>query len=708
MAEQLCSERQIPHIQKDNLLKSPGSSSSDLGARLGCALASQLHLKPPSQFLSTSTAGRGPLSSALSQRLSRAVAGAASSSSALWDKSTSLPSIAVQRVGLLHHASSGTGGPAAASTSGVASSSSSRLSSATRCSLTATAAAAGAANATPASQPASCGAALPAVSAAVSSCNSSSMHSVASRSLNCSNNNNNNGMNGVNGGSASELRSSLDSASCNGALSSSGDVHRRRQSPDGPNVDPHGRRLPLSPAEALLYYGNRLSTYERTEVTQYRDIWYLGLNASKIEYDEGVGQNGGYDDETGSYIKVMHDHIAFRYEILEVIGKGSFGQVIRAYDHKTKEHVALKIIRNKKRFHQQALIEVKILDHLKKKDKDQYHNVIHMYDYFYFRSHLCITFELMGMNLYELIKNNSYQGFSLNLIRRFAYSLVQCLRLLHRERIIHCDLKPENILLKQRGSSAIKVIDFGSSCFVHQRVYTYIQSRFYRSPEVILGLPYGTAIDIWSLGCILAELYTGLPLFPGEHEADQLACIMEVLGMPPPCVLELATRRRLFFDSKNVPRLTQNSKGKKRRPNSKTLAAVLGCNDEEFVDFLSLCLVWNPDTRVTPDEALRHSWLAMPKDSRQIYKTVQAITVKETETGSLSNSYKVYKCARPTEQKITEQRKATTSSSDTSASSEESPLLPSSSGSHCGSLSNGHKFHGDPLQDSGTFLPPIL
>ncbi|XP_075743079.1 dual specificity tyrosine-phosphorylation-regulated kinase 4-like isoform X1 [Rhipicephalus microplus] len=700
MAEQLCSERQIPHIQKDNLLKSPGSSSSDLGARLGCALASQLHLKPPSQFLSTSTAGgRGPLSSALSQRLSRAVAGAASSSSVLWDKSTSLPSIAVQRVGLLHHASSGS----TASTSAAASS---RLSSATRCSLTATAAAAGAANATPASQPASCGAALPPVSAAVSSsCSSSSMHSVACRSQSCSNNNN--GTNGVNGGgSASELRATLDSSSCNGALSVDG--HRRRQSPDGPNVDPHGRRLPLSPAEALLYYGNRLSSYERTEVSQYRDVWYLGLDASKIEYDEGAGQNGGYDDETGSYIKVMHDHIAYRYEILEVIGKGSFGQVIRAFDHKTKEHVALKIIRNKKRFHQQALIEVKILDHLKKKDKDQYHNVIHMYDYFYFRNHLCITFELMGMNLYELVKNNSYQGFSLNLIRRFAYSLVQCLRLLHREKIIHCDLKPENILLKQRGSSAIKVIDFGSSCFVHQRVYTYIQSRFYRSPEVILGLPYGTAIDIWSLGCILAELYTGLPLFPGEHEADQLACIMEVLGLPPPCVLELATRRRLFFDSKNVPRLTQNSKGKKRRPNSKTLAAVLGCNDEEFIDFLSLCLVWNPDTRVTPDEALRHSWLAMPKDSRQIYKTVQAITVKETETGSLSNSYKVYKCARPTEQKITEQRKATTSSSDTSASSEESPLLPSSSGSHCGSVSNGHKFPGDPLQDSGTFLPPIL
>lgn len=105
----------------------------------------------------------------------------------------------------------------------------------------------------------------------------------------------------------------------------------------------------------------------------------------------------------------------------------------------------------------------------------------------------------------------------------------------------------ENVLLKQRGSSSIKVIDFGSSCYSHQRVYTYIQSRFYRSPEVILGLPYGTPIDMWSLGCILAELYTGYPLFPGEDEIEQLACIMEVLGLPPEHIISHATRRRLFF-----------------------------------------------------------------------------------------------------------------------------------------------------------------
>lgn len=78
-------------------------------------------------------------------------------------------------------------------------------------------------------------------------------------------------------------------------------------------------------------------------------------------------------------------------------------------------------------------------------------------------------------------------------------------------------------------------------------VYTYIQSRFYRSPEVILGLSYNMAIDMWSLGCILAELFTGMPIFPGENEQEQLACIMEVLGVPDRELINRSTRKKLFF-----------------------------------------------------------------------------------------------------------------------------------------------------------------
>ncbi|XP_062426322.1 dual specificity tyrosine-phosphorylation-regulated kinase 4 [Rhea pennata] len=379
-------------------------------------------------------------------------------------------------------------------------------------------------------------------------------------------------------------------------------------------------RLPMTASEALKYFRNHLTVYEQKEIFNYTDLWFLGLEAKKIEGLPET-QNNCYDDEHGSYLKVLHDHIAYRYEVLEVIGKGSFGQVAKCMDHKTNELVAVKIIRNKKRFHSQALVEVKILDTLLKKDKDNTHNIIHMKEHFYFRNHFCISFELLGINLYELIKKNKFQGFSLSLIRRFTQCVLRCLQVLYQERIIHCDLKPENILLYHKGQGSVKVIDFGSSCYEHQRVYTYVQSQFYRSPEVIVGHPYAMAVDMWSLGCIMAELYTGYPLFPGENEVDQFACIMEVLGLPPADFIQAASRRRTFFDSKGLPRSITNSKGKKRFPNSKDLSTVLKTHDAAFLDFLKECLMWEPALRMTPDEAMKHAWIQEPKAFRARQRT---------------------------------------------------------------------------------------
>eukprot|EP00756_Hemistasia_phaeocysticola_P018176 Hpha_TRINITY_DN15579_c2_g6::TRINITY_DN15579_c2_g6_i1::g.106176::m.106176/K18669/DYRK2_3_4; dual specificity tyrosine-phosphorylation-regulated kinase 2/3/4 len=271
--------------------------------------------------------------------------------------------------------------------------------------------------------------------------------------------------------------------------------------------------------------------------------------------------------------------------------------------------MALKVIRNKKRFHHQALVEVKILDHLRTHDQDDQYNIVRMEEYFYFRNHLCITFELLSINLYEFIKNNNFQGVSLGLIRRFAIQLLTSLKYLYRERIIHCDLKPENILLKSPTKSGIKVIDFGSSCFDDERIYTYIQSRFYRSPEVILGISYGRAIDSWSFGCILAELYTGLPLFPGENEMEQLACIMEILDVPPRHIIEQSTRKKQFFDLNDQPRIEPNSRGKRRRPGAKDLQSALHCSDPAFISFLEGFLRWDHRERFTPEDGLRHEWI---------------------------------------------------------------------------------------------------
>lgn len=181
--------------------------------------------------------------------------------------------------------------------------------------------------------------------------------------------------------------------------------------------------------------------------------------------------------------------------------------------------------------------------------------------------------------------------------------------LLRRHGVIHCDLKPENVLLSRCSSSAIRVIDFGSSCYEDQKVYTYIQSRFYRSPEVILGMSYGLPIDMWSVGCILAELLTGFPLFPGEDEQEQLGCIMEVFGPPDRRLIDHCTRAKLFFDASGKPKPVVSSRGRKRRPSSKTLSQALKCQDDSLLDFIARCLKWNPVARMQPDEALEHPFI---------------------------------------------------------------------------------------------------
>lgn len=236
---------------------------------------------------------------------------------------------------------------------------------------------------------------------------------------------------------------------------------------------------------------------------------------------------------------------------------------------------------------------------------------------FYFRGHLCISTELLSMNLYELIKAYEFKGFPLTLIRRFAKQILSSLVMLKGKRVIHCDLKPENILLAHPLHSEIKVIDFGSSCFENEKVYTYIQSRFYRSPEVILGMSYGMPIDMWSLGCILAELLTGYPIFPGENEQEQLACIMEIFGPPEKHLIEKSSRKKLFFDSLGKPRVTVSSKGRRRRPSSKTLQQALKCDDDAFLDFISRCLRWDPERRMRPEEAVQHEFVTGIKRAPQ-------------------------------------------------------------------------------------------
>ena len=263
--------------------------------------------------------------------------------------------------------------------------------------------------------------------------------------------------------------------------------------------------------------------------------------------------NHGYDNVNYDYILVVNDVIVNphgrQYTILDSLGSGTFGQVVKVLDSATGKEMAVKVIKNRTAYFTQARVEVDILHKLNNVyDPEDKRRIVRMHESFTFRNHLCLVFELLWMNLFDVIKENNYKGFSTNLVRIMLRQLLQCAKVLEKAKIIHCDMKPENILLQKASSPDIKVIDFGSACFEGMTVYTYIQSRFYRSPEVILGLPYTGKIDVWSLGCIAAELFLGLPLFPGQSEYDQIKRIVDMLGLPPTDMLEQGKNTAKFFN----------------------------------------------------------------------------------------------------------------------------------------------------------------
>jgi dual specificity protein kinase YAK1 len=265
-----------------------------------------------------------------------------------------------------------------------------------------------------------------------------------------------------------------------------------------------------------------------------------------------ASRNEGFDNEDNDYIlhvnDVLGDDPDRQYLVIDVLGQGTFGQVVKCQNLFNGEIVAVKVVKNKPAYFNQSLMEVNILELLNRRfDTNDSRHIIRMKDSFVFRRHLCLVFEQLSINLYELIKQNQFRGVTVNLVRVFTSQILDALTCLSDAKIIHCDLKPENILLRDLHETTIKVIDFGSACQEHQTVYTYIQSRFYRSPEVLLGLPYSNSIDIWSLGCIVAELFLGLPIFPGSSEYNQISRIIEMLGMPPSYMIEVGKSAKAFF-----------------------------------------------------------------------------------------------------------------------------------------------------------------
>ncbi|CAN6359796.1 unnamed protein product [Urochloa humidicola] len=295
-------------------------------------------------------------------------------------------------------------------------------------------------------------------------------------------------------------------------------------------------------------------------------------------------------EENKEFPIIVDSVIAGRYRVTEYLGSAAFSK---------------------------SLDEIKLLKFVNKYDPHDDHHILRLYDYFYFQEHLFIVTELLRANLYEFQKYNQESGdevyFSLPRIQAIARQCLEALVYLHHLNIVHCDLKPENILLKSYSRCEIKVIDLGSSCFLSDNLNLYIQSRSYRSPEVILGLPYDQKIDIWSLGCILAELYTGEVLFPNESVPIILARMIGTIGPIDMEMFALGQETQKYFTDEYDLFHKNEETGQLEYliPEKSSLRRHLQCPDKKFVDFLSYLLQINPKKRPTATEALQHRWLSV-------------------------------------------------------------------------------------------------
>ena len=232
-----------------------------------------------------------------------------------------------------------------------------------------------------------------------------------------------------------------------------------------------------------------------------------------------------------------------------------------------------------------------------------------------------------------------FGGLMLGSIRRICHQVLTSLAFLRRREIVHCDLKPENILLIQPKEIGVKVIDFGSSCRLNARLYQYIQSRFYRSPEVLLGLTYTEAIDMWSLGCILVELYTGEPLFGGTDQFDQMHRIVTVCGMPPVDVIEASPidYRFDYFEQEEEGDGYTFKGGYRRSSLIQRLGFPKRKRMLEFIDLIEKMLNYRAEDRITPTDALRHPFFQPLKrksksHGKRLYVRKRAPTLRKVKT----------------------------------------------------------------------------
>ncbi|KAM8960429.1 homeodomain-interacting protein kinase 4-like [Pelodytes ibericus] len=341
------------------------------------------------------------------------------------------------------------------------------------------------------------------------------------------------------------------------------------------------------------------------------------------------------------------------YKVIKVLGRGTFGEVVKGRKRGSGELVAIKILHNDMTRSYITENEIKLLNTLRQVNADKFH-FIQFYEHFYDESKCYLVFELLHKNLFEYQKEIGFAPLPVRHIRTITAQVLKSLSKLKELSIMHTDLKPENIMLvdQKRYPFRVKVIDFGCSIIfseVRNMKELYIQSRFYRAPEIILGLPFCEKVDMWSLGCIIAELHLGCPLYPGSSQYDQIRYICETQGLPSSYLLNAASKAPLFFkmkaespggtkwELKTVDEFQMQSKVKPLETRQYMLKSLdeielvhypdLDWQDADVIDeyyerkkmvqLIKRMLTWDSHKRITPKAAMKHPFFTVPLSTRE-------------------------------------------------------------------------------------------
>ncbi|XP_033937608.1 homeodomain-interacting protein kinase 1-like isoform X4 [Pseudochaenichthys georgianus] len=372
------------------------------------------------------------------------------------------------------------------------------------------------------------------------------------------------------------------------------------------------------------------------------------------------------------------------YEVQYLLGRGSFGEVAQCRKFATNENVAIKVIRSKHSI-EDAKSEEDILKQMKLLNSHFFNIVVWNYS-FQYKERYCIEFEKLDINLHEFLQKRSSMSLKLKEIRPIVQQLAIALDFLDVVDIVHGDLKPENIMMVDhvRQPLKVKLIDFGLAVNNSaQHTGETMQTLYYRSPEIVLGNEFNGAIDVWSLGCIAAEMLTGNVLFPGSDEYDMLRHIILGIGEPPRHLLNAGMFTNIFFCAtmreeeppvwrfktplegrhfELVPRTICNLRDLIKKPDKLSdNPKVCDCEHQSFFDLLTKMLMVDAADRITPSQIQEHAFITMSDlsgdskscshvkscfsqssddeedDDLEVASSSTAIPAGQTESGGLSS-----------------------------------------------------------------------